>query len=505
MAALMTSDMRWTDRLAIEIAECKRMGIKVLGPDINQSYSDFAIVGGENTIRFGLAAIKSMGKALVEEIVIPERDKNGPFKSVCDFAARVDGSKFNKKSWESAIKTGAFDRFHNRTDLLFNLEDIQAYGAKVQKDKASGQTDLFGMMGDAGSIPEPVIQPSPTQVSEKDQLLWERDLMGLYLSAHPLDKYDTYFEEQTHPFTLVTPENDGKQVIVGGIITNIRTILTKSNTKMAFVKIESKTSELEFLVFPKTYEEYSDRLAIDNVIKVTGRINAKDKDGNITSDVKIIAESISVLSDDKLSSYESTGTRLADPAEAPKKEFRRRKPAGEETAKPKSTDVPTVTISKPAAKKNDSDKSASDTKSNSTISKSTKPAAAKTASAKSDSTKSAFVKSDSTKSENAKSDAAGSAKTTTSEESEAPKRIIAPEADPRSLKLFVLVENPQNTATLTSIRELCDESPGFSEIILVLKDGEIKKPLRMPFRIEASPELISGLKELVGENSVVLK
>jgi hypothetical protein len=491
MAALMTSDMRWTDRLAIEIAECKRMGIKVLGPDINQSYSDFGIVGGENTIRFGLAAIKSMGKALVEEIVIPERDKNGPFKSVCDFAARVDGSKFNKKSWESAIKTGAFDRFHNRTDLLFNLEDIQAYGAKIQKDKASGQTDLFGMMGDAGSIPEPVIQPSPTQVSEKDQLLWERDLMGLYLSAHPLDKYDTYFEEQTHPFTLVTPENDGKQVIVGGIITNIRTILTKSNTKMAFVKIESKTSELEFLVFPKTYEEYNDRLAVDNVIKVTGRINAKDKDGNITSDVKIIAESISVLSDDKLSSYESTGTRLADPAEAPKKEFRRRKPAGEEAAKPKSTDVPTVTISKPAAKKSDSDKSASDTKSSPVASKSSKPAAAKSASAKSEDAKSATAESTKT--------------TTTSEESEAPKRIIAPEADPRSIKLFVLVENPQNTATLTSIRELCDESPGFSEIILVLKDGEIKKPLRMPFRIEASPELISGLKELVGENSVVLK
>ena len=270
---------------------------------------------------------------------------------------------------------------------------------------------------------------------------------------------------------------------------------------MAFVKIESKTSELEFLVFPKTYEEYSDRLAIDNVIKVTGRINAKDKDGNITSDVKIIAESISVLSDDKLSSYESTGTHLADPAEAPKKEFRRRKPAGEETTKLKSTDVPTVTISKP---KSSSEKT-SETKSSTEV-KSTKSAAMKTAPTRSASTKSAFVKSDSTKSENAKSDAAGSAKTATaSEESEAPKRIIAPEADPRSLKLFVLVENPQNTATLTSIRELCDESPGFSEIILVLKDGEIKKPLRMPFRIEASPELISGLKELVGENSVVLK
>ena len=206
--------------------------------------------------------------------------------------------------------------------------------------------------------------------------------------------------------------------------------------------------------------------------------------------IRIIADSISVLSDDKLSSYESTGTRLADPAEAPKKEFRRRKPAGEEAAKPKSTDVPTVTISKPKS----SSEKISETKSNAAT-KSTTSAAAKSAS----------VKSASTKSESAKPDTAGATKTATSEESEAPKRIIAPEADPRSLKLFVLVENPQNTATLTSIRELCDESPGFSEIILVLKDGEIKKPLRMPFRIEASPELISGLKELVGENSVVLK
>ena len=153
--------------------------------------------------------------------------------------------------------------------------------------------------------------------------------------------------------------------------------------------------------------------------------------------------------------------------------------------------MPTVTIPKPAAKKSDSDKSASDAKSSPTTSKSTKPAAAKSAPIKTETSKSSAT--ETTKAE------------TASAESEAPKRIIAPEADPRSLKLFVLVENPQNTATLTSIRELCDESPGFSEIILVLKDGEIKKPLRMPFRIEASPELISGLKELVGENSVVLK
>jgi len=318
MAALMTSDMRWTDRLAIEISECKRMGIKVLGPDINESYGDFGIVGGERTIRFGLSGIKSMGKALVEEFVIPERDKNGPFKSVCDFAARVNAGKFNKKSWEAAIKTGAFDRFADRSDLLFNLENIQAYGAKRQKDSASGQTDLFGAMGDAGVIPEPEIKTAPTKYPEKEQLLWERDLMGLYISSHPLDKYDTYFEEQTHPYELITAENDGCAVIIGGIISAVRTIITKSNTRMAFVKLENKTTEQEVIIFPNLYEEVGAKLVQDNVVKVTGRINAKDKDGNITSEVKVIADSVEVIPDELLDSYQETGTKLPLPKAAPK-------------------------------------------------------------------------------------------------------------------------------------------------------------------------------------------
>lgn len=316
MAALMTSDMRWTDRLAIEITECKRMGLKVLGPDINQSYGDFGIVGGERTIRFGLSGIKNMGKSLVEEFVIPERDKNGPFKSVCDFAARVNSNKFNKKSWEAAIKTGAFDSFASRSDLLFNLEQIQAYGAKRQKDAASGQTDLFGAMGDAGAIPEPEIKPAPGTVPEKEQLLWERDLMGLYISSHPLDKYEIYFEEQTHPYDLVTAENDGKTVTVGGLISAVRTIMTKSNTRMAFVKIENKVAEQEFIVFPSLYETVGAKLEQDNVIKVTGRVNARDKEGNITSEVKIIADTVEIIPDTELENYQSTGQKLPLPKEA---------------------------------------------------------------------------------------------------------------------------------------------------------------------------------------------
>lgn len=312
MAALMTADMRWTDRLAIEMTECKRMGIQVLGPDINESYADFATVGKSKTIRFGIAAIKGMGKALAEE-VIDERDKNGKFASVCDFAKRVSGQKFNKKSWESAIKTGCFDSFGDRSDLLFNLEKIQAYGNKMQKDAANGQTDLFGAMGAAAEVPEVEIMPAPTKYTDKEQLMWERELMGLYISAHPLDKYDTYFEEQTMPISEIKPEIDGASVIVGGIITNVRSLVTKSGSKMAFVKIEDKVSEIEVIVFPKVFEQIGAKLVQDAVVKVTGRVNASDRDGNKTDEAKINAEEVSIITDEELDSYQSTGAKLKTP------------------------------------------------------------------------------------------------------------------------------------------------------------------------------------------------
>ncbi|MBQ3433025.1 DNA polymerase III subunit alpha [Candidatus Saccharibacteria bacterium] len=431
MAALMTADMRWTDRLAIEIAECKRMGIKVLGPDINQSYGDFGIVGGEKTIRFGLSGVKGIGKALIEEIVIPERDKNGPFKSICDFAKRVDSTKFNKKAWESAIKTGAFDSFgYSRSDLLYNLEAVQAYGSKVQKDVGSGQTDLFGMMGEAGAVPEVEIKPAPVQHPDKEQLLWERDLMGLYLSAHPLDKYDTYFEEQTHPMTLIVAENDGKMVTVGGIITAVRTILTKKGDKMAFIKMENKTNEIEFIVFPSVFAECGSKLEVDNVVRVKGKVNAKDKDGNITSDVKLLAEAVELVSDEVLESYTSTGTKLAAPAMAPEKNFRRRSR---------------------------------------------------------------------TSAERVYSNGGGGGSATVIDE---PRVLKAPPKDPRKERLYILIEDTSNTEVLTAIRRLADLHLGFQDVVLVLKEGESKRPLKMPFGVDASGELVDKLRELVGSDNV---
>ena len=429
MAALMTSDMRWTDRLAIEMAECKHMGIKVLGPDINESYGDFGIVKDKKTIRFGLSGIKGMGKALVEEEVIPERDRGGPFKSVCDFAKRINSTKFNKKSWEAAIKTGAFDRFNDRSDLLFNLEAIQAYGAKCQKDVAVGQTDLFGAFGAAGAIPEPEIKPAPVKTSEKEQLLWERDLMGLYLSAHPLDKYDTYFEEQTHPYSLITAENDEKVVTIGGIITNVRTILTKSNTKMAFVKIENKTAEQEIIVFPTTFEQYGGKIVQDNVIKCTGKINAKDKNGNPTPEVKVLAESIEVISDETLENYVATGARMPAPVAAAKNRRYSKVSSESVRRRPTGGKQPVSTVQEPVI-----------------------PA--------------------------------------------------KPAPDPRKKRLFVLVKEPDNTDLLSEIKKTCDLHPGFQDVILVLMEGAEKKPLRMPFKVDAGEELTKPLSELLGEECV---
>ena len=443
MAALMTADMRWTDRLAIEIAECKRMGLKVLGPDINQSYGDFGIVGGEKTIRFGLSGIKSMGKALVEEYVIPEREKNGPFKSICDFAKRVDSTKFNKKSWEAAIKTGAFDSFgYSRSDLLFNLEAIQAYGAKCQKDVGSGQTDLFSMMGEAGVIPEVEIKPAPAQHPEKEQLLWERDLMGLYLSAHPLDKYDTYFNEQTHPLEMITPENNGKVVTIGGIITAVRTILTKKGDKMAFIKMENKSAETEFIVFPSVFAEHGAKLEVDNVVRVQGKINAADKDGNLTSEAKVLAEVIELVSDEVLEAYTPTGTKLAAPAKAPERSFRRGGSAGG---------------SRTSAERVYRGGSA----------KGTPSSAPKTI--------------------------------------DAPRVLSAPPKDPRKERLYLLVNNPDDTETLAAIRRLADINLGFQEVVLVLKEGETKRPLRMPFKVEVSDDLLKNLRELLGEECVKVR
>ncbi|HEY5695720.1 MAG TPA: OB-fold nucleic acid binding domain-containing protein, partial [Candidatus Saccharimonadales bacterium] len=312
MAAVMTSDQDDVERLAIEISECKHMGITVLSPSVNDSYQEFAVVPGKNEIRFGMAAVKGVGVGAVEEVLRAREE--GKFESIEDFAKRVSVSKFNKKAWESLIKSGGFDEFSDRSDLLFNLETIQAFASKLQKEALSGQADLFGGLAEAASIkPSITLQTSPTKYTEKEQLMWERELMGLYISAHPLDNYDTYFSEQTIPLSHVKSEIDGKKVTIGGLVSTVRTIVTKSGTKMAFVKLEDKTSEAEVIVFPNLYEQVGAKLVQDAVIRASGKVSARDRDGNLGDDAKIIADEIVPVTDEELRTYESTGRKMETP------------------------------------------------------------------------------------------------------------------------------------------------------------------------------------------------
>jgi DNA polymerase-3 subunit alpha len=324
MAALMTSDANNTDRLAIEIAECNRLDLKVMNPDVNESFPEFAVVPETNNIRFGLAAVKNVGTTAVDDLL--KQRKVNKFASVEDFARRVNSRVCNRKVWEALIKAGAFDGFAttveptdnddvqvrgDRSDLLFNLDSIIAFSQKVQKEAASGQGDLFEMLGDdakvAGAETHLEIVPSPSKISDKEQLGWERELLGLYLSSHPLDKYDTFFREQTHAIADLNSDQDKAAVVVGGLLQRWRVIQTKSGGKMAFAGIEDKTGEVEVVVFPKLFETLSADLDIGAVVRITGHISGRDRDGNRTPDPSVIADELEIISDEKLKNYKSTG------------------------------------------------------------------------------------------------------------------------------------------------------------------------------------------------------
>ena len=263
-------------------------------------------------VRFGMAAVKGVGVGAVEEI-IRAREADGPFKSVEDFAKRVSTSKVNRKAWESLVKAGAFDALGDRSDLLFNLDTILAFASKLQKEALSGQVDMFAALGGDKLMPSVELKASPVKYTSKEQLMWERELLGLYISAHPLDNYDAFFEEQTIPLHACTPQIDGQKVSVGGLVSTIRTIVTKAGTKMAFVGIEDKTSEMELIVFPRLYEQLGDSLQQDAVLKVSGTVNARDRDGNMTDEAKVIADEVNIVTDKELNEYQSHGRKMTAP------------------------------------------------------------------------------------------------------------------------------------------------------------------------------------------------
>ncbi len=289
MAALLTSERNDIERISVLIKECEKMKIEVLPPDINESFHGFSVVPGKNKIRFGLLAIKNVGHNVVENIV-SERKKNGPFKSVYQFISRVNSKNINKKSMESLTKAGVFDKLEDRGKLLFNLESILEANREIRKQKDNGQTNLFENSSTFNQ--ELTLQDPEEEIEMSEKLKWEKELLGLYVSSHPLENFKKVLSRETISLSEIDKSLVGRVVTVGGIISSIKKVLTKKGNPMVFLTFEDLTNQMEVIVFPSILERYSDVIKEENIVLITGKVNNRDETPKvICQEIREIIES----------------------------------------------------------------------------------------------------------------------------------------------------------------------------------------------------------------------
>ncbi len=286
MTALLAAESADIEKITFFVDETRAMDIDVLPPDVNESFGDFTVVEPKK-IRFGLGAVKNVGSNIVEAI-IKERAAGGRFTSISNFAERVQHKDFNKKSIESLMKCGALDAFGERGQLLGNVEMILEYNRESQRQKNAGQVSLFGASL-AQSAPSLRLQPKDP-APEAEILRWEKDLLGLYVTQHPVNAYaDVFARNNITPIKTITNAMRNNVISIGGVLSSIQKITTKSGSPMLFVKIEDTAAKIEVLVFPKTLAEFPDIWKEDNVMFIKGKVS--DKDGI----PKILCEKAAVL------------------------------------------------------------------------------------------------------------------------------------------------------------------------------------------------------------------
>ncbi|MAF43880.1 MAG: DNA polymerase III subunit alpha [Parcubacteria group bacterium] len=282
MAALLTSERNDIERIAILIDEAKKMKLQVLPPDINESFMNFSVVPKTNQIRFGLLAIKNVGENVVKSL-LEERKANGQFNSIKDFVLRVNSKDLNKKSLESLIKAGAFDKLEERNSCLTNLEKLLEWSRNSQKEKNNGQKGLFDGMKLNSNLKLDKAKPA----SQEEKLNWEKELLGLYITGHPLKNFKKILEEKTVSITNVINGSPPKTLVrIGGIISSIKKIITRKGLPMLFVKLEDLTDKVEVVVFPSVLERNPVVFQENKVVLVAGRVDQRD------NTPKIICEEI---------------------------------------------------------------------------------------------------------------------------------------------------------------------------------------------------------------------
>lgn len=313
MASLLTSDTDNLDRVGIEVAECKEMGIEILPPDVNESFVEFGALfyadqadhRHDQYIRFGLGAIKNVGLHPAD-LIVEERKQNGSFQDLSDFLIRCS-SGLNKKVIENLAMSGALDSLGERNQILTNLDSISQFMNRVQKEQNSDQIGLFAGLEVESAAQFKLVLEKVEPASSRQRLGWERELLGIYLSDHPMSPF-LQFAPLDRATLLELPKLDeGTRVKACGVIISIRSIVTKTGTPMAFIQLEDDTAQIEAIFFPKVWSQHQRTLTEGTAICVEGKLSKKESRRETELvDTKILVDSL---------------TFLKEGAQLPKKEF----------------------------------------------------------------------------------------------------------------------------------------------------------------------------------------
>ncbi|MCF7816028.1 MAG: DNA polymerase III subunit alpha [Candidatus Pacebacteria bacterium] len=295
MSAVLTADAGDTEKISEIIHECVRMDIEVLPPDINESFGPFSVVPAKDKvnaegregalgyevnakIRFGLTTIKNFGEGIAESI-IDERKENGPYQSLQDFLSRVTSKNLNKKSLEALIMSGSFDCFEERGTMMHNLETILAYHKEHLHGKESAQDSLFGNLAGSSVLTLTLEPGAPAAKGEK--LLWEKELLGVYVSGHPLDAFKEELAKRPRIGVLKKETRNGIPVVTAGMIETVRELLTKKGDRMAFVILSDGIENIELVAFPEIYRAHQSLLIPGSCVALQGKLSMRNEEPTI--------------------------------------------------------------------------------------------------------------------------------------------------------------------------------------------------------------------------------
>ena len=289
MAAVLTADSGDIDKISESIAELKRMKIPIMPPDINESFGDFTVIYDKNKhkIRFGLHSIKNFGEG-IGDFIINEREINGKFNSISDFLKRIQNKNLNKKSLEALIKSGALDEFSERGKMLFNIEYLLRYN-KEHFEIAQNQNSLFAKFSENTNFSKLNLKENEP-ASQTDKLFWEKELLGLYISGHPLDEFKEKIKDKYKTIKEIKMSmSSGMIIAVAGIVEECKTILTKKGDVMAFARVADFSDNIEIVLFPETFTKFKILMEREKCIAIKGKISTRN------GGVSIITEAVKEL------------------------------------------------------------------------------------------------------------------------------------------------------------------------------------------------------------------